>query len=172
MSTSPVERPRGDWKFFALAARTLVGGLLVISAVGKIMAPEQFAGEVRKYEMLPLVTTNAVAFVLPWMELFGGLLLITCVWRKEARFLIAALLVVFTIAKTCAYATGKAPGCGCGGNIAVLNYIHDIPQGILTNLILLALLGVDRHAQGLGRRSSGSSGRPVGKRAANVPESM
>ena len=131
---------------FALVARVVVGGLFLISAIGKIMAPEAFVEEVRAHEMLPIVMTNSVAYVLPWVELFAALLLVMSVWRKEARFLIAALLVVFTIAKVYTYAQGKVIDCGCGGQIAFLKYIYNSPQGILTNIVLLLLLWVDRQA--------------------------
>ncbi|MFQ5806939.1 MAG: MauE/DoxX family redox-associated membrane protein [Phycisphaerae bacterium] len=171
MSTVVAETPRHDWRFFALLARAVVGGLFLVSAVAKIIAPEQFAKEIREYEMLPIITTNAVAYVLPWVELLAGVLLVVGVWRKEARVIIVALLVVFTIAKTYAYATGKEPGCGCGGNIQVLKYIYDIPQGILTNLILLALLWVDRRAERFSRRSADVQGHPVEITASNAPES-
>jgi hypothetical protein len=78
------------------------------------------------------------------------------VWRKEARLIIATLLVVFTVAKAYTYSQGKDIDCGCGGGIAFLKYIYNSPQGIVTNLVLLTLLGVDFCAA---RRSSRRSTR-------------
>lgn len=98
--------------------------------------------------MLPLVATNPVAFVVPWLEVIAGVTLLLCVWRREARWIIAAMLVAFTVAKLYAYARGLQIECGCGGNLAFLKHLFDLPQGILTNLVLVALLGVDAHAQG------------------------
>ena len=153
MSTLPAAKPRRNWRFFGLLARAFVGGLFLVSALGKIIDPDGFAGEVRDYQMLPIMATNIVGYILPWVEVLAGLLLITTVWRKEARLIIAALLVVFTCAKTWTYAQGiDIQGCGCGGGIEFLEYIYDTPQGILTNIVLLALLGVDRRAQRLTRR--------------------
>jgi uncharacterized membrane protein YphA (DoxX/SURF4 family) len=131
----------------ALVARAVVGGLFLISAYGKIIAPEQFAEEIRAYQMIPTITTNALAYLLPWVELFAGLLLVTSVWRKEARFIIVALLVIFTGAKTYTYARGMDIDCGCGGGVEILKHIYNSPQGILTNLVLLGLLGVDWRAE-------------------------
>lgn len=153
MSTISAEQPakaaRGNGEFLALIARAIVGGLFVISAIGKIMAPEEFAKEIREYEMLPLAITNAIAYILPWIELFAGAMLVLCMWRKESRGVIALMLLVFTIAKTVTYAQGKVIDCGCGGQIEFLKYIYNSPQGIVTNLILLALLCVDHRAQRL-----------------------
>ena len=101
--------------------------------------------------MLPVVSTNALAYALPWVELLAGLLLVICVWRKEARLIIAALLVTFTIAKGCTYARGMEIECGCGGGVEILRYIYNSPQGILTNLVLLGLLWVDRRAEQLSK---------------------
>jgi uncharacterized membrane protein YphA (DoxX/SURF4 family) len=160
--TPAVEKPGHEWKLPALAARVIVGGLFLVSAVGKIIAPEEFAEEIRAYEMLPVIVTNALAYILPWVELFAGLLLVIGVWRKEARLIIAVMLVVFTVAKAYTYAQGKQIDCGCGGSIAFLKYIYNSPQGILTNVVLLALLGVDwraaRLSRGAGKALAGGPG--------------
>jgi uncharacterized membrane protein YphA (DoxX/SURF4 family) len=155
VSTTPAEKPRRSWKYLALAARIVVGGLFIISAIGKIIDPDGFAGEVRDYQILPIVATNVVAYILPWIELLAGSLLVATLWRREARLIIAVLLVVFTVAKTWTYTQGiDIQGCGCSGGVQVLDYIYDTPQGILTNMILLALLAVDRRAQRLAQRAA------------------
>jgi uncharacterized membrane protein YphA (DoxX/SURF4 family) len=143
---SRVESRDRSWALAARAARALVGGLFLVSAYGKIVAPQRFAEEIRAYELLPVIGTNLLAYTLPWVELLAGLLLVICVWRREARAIIAALLVVFTFAKAYTFARGLDIDCGCGGGVEVLRYIYDSPQGILTNLVLLALLGVDWRA--------------------------
>ena len=146
MVDKPVPASQSPWDFWALVARAVVGGLFIISAVGKISAPEQFIEETQAYEMLPVVTTHVVAYVLPWIELCAGLLLALAFWRREARFLVALMLVVFTFAKVWTYAQGKIIDCGCGGSIVLLKYIYNSPQGIFTNIALLALLAIDWHA--------------------------
>jgi len=157
LSTNPSRK----WTYSALLARLIVGGLFVVSATGKIMDPGAFADEVRDYQMLPLAATNTVAYILPWIEALAGLLLVLTLWRKEARLIIAVLLVVFTLAKAWTYAHGiDIQGCGCSGGLKVLDAIYDTPQGIVTNVVLLALLGVDHHAQRFARKR---------RRAAMVP---
>ena len=147
MSPPPTESRARNGALLPLIARAVVGGLFLVSAYGKIIAPAQFAEEIRAYQMLPAISTNVLAYVLPWVELLAGLLLVICVWRREARFIIAALLVVFTIAKAYTYARGMDIDCGCGGGVEILKYIYNSPQGILTNLVLLGLLTVDWRAE-------------------------
>ena len=150
MSAALTERQVDRWRFSALVARAVVGGLFLISAVGKIIAPQQFVEEIRSYEMVPVTVTNAMGYVLPWLELLAGSLLLICVWRREARLLIAAMLVIFTLAKGYAYfVNGLVTGCGCGGGLKVLEFIYNPPQGLITNVILLALLAVDWRAERL-----------------------
>jgi uncharacterized membrane protein YphA (DoxX/SURF4 family) len=165
MSSSLVPGPSRGWKLFALLARLIVGGLFVVSAVGKIMDPGAFADEVRDYQMLPVMATNIVAYLLPWLECFAGLMLMTTFWRKEACGIIATLLIVFTCAKAWTYTQGiDIRGCGCSGGLAVLDYIYDTPQGILTNVVMLALLWADYRVQRLKQRLAEASrvaGPPV-----------
>jgi hypothetical protein len=94
---------------------------------------------------------------------------VICVWRKEARFIIATMLLAFTIAKAYTYAQGKQIDCGCGGSIAFLQYIYNSPQGILTNVVLLALLWVDWHAARLSRGAAAALGTGPGVEAAQAP---
>lgn len=151
MPTSPTESQDRNRALAATVSRAVVGGLFLVSAYGKIIAPQQFLEEIRAYEMLPVVSTNVLAYTLPFVELIAGLLLVICVWRREARLIIAALLVAFTMAKSYTYARGLEIDCGCGGGVEILRYIYNSPQGILTNLVLLALLWVDRRAERLSR---------------------
>jgi uncharacterized membrane protein YphA (DoxX/SURF4 family) len=131
----------------ALVARVLVGGLFLLTGIAKIIGLERFVEEVRKYDLLPLAATNPVAYFVPWLEVAAGGLLVFGLWRREARIIIAAMLVVFTVAKVYAYARGLNIECGCGGGLVFLKYIFDLPQGILTNLGLLGLLCLDACAQ-------------------------
>jgi uncharacterized membrane protein YphA (DoxX/SURF4 family) len=140
-------RAAGGLRFAALLARVIVGGLFAVSAVGKLVAPETFLKEIRGYELVALEATNLMAYTLPWLELLCGALLLTCLWRAEARLLIALLLVVFTGAKAIVFFQGRQIECGCGGSLEFLKLIFNNPQGIFTNLALLALLSVDWKAQ-------------------------
>ncbi len=142
--------------FFGVVTRGVVGGLFLIAGFGKVLAPGQFAEGIRAYELLPATGANILAYILPWLEVMAGLLLAFGFWRREARLLIAAMLLVFTVAKCYALARGLEIDCGCGGDFVFLRYIYNNPQGIFTNLVLLGLLGVDWWLERVGSDGEGS----------------
>lgn len=65
------------------------------------------------YRLLPGGLVNAMALVMPWVELFVGLLLILGVWKREAAILAGILLLVFIVAIGVNLARGHAVDCGC-----------------------------------------------------------
>jgi hypothetical protein len=136
------------WRFAGMAARVIVGGLFISTALSKIVDPLSFAKEIQDYQLAPIVVTHALALILPWLEGLSGALLIATAWRREARLVIAGLLVVFTLAKAYVYLVlGKTGACGCGGESVVLSTLLNNPQGLLTNLVLLGLLWLDALAE-------------------------
>ncbi len=126
-----------------LLARLIVGALFVLAAIGKIAEPAKFVEEIRKYDLVPFQATRPMAYVLPWMELLAAAFLVLGLWRREVRGILLLLLAVFTSAKVIVYAMGRQIECGCGGGFEFLKPIFDNPQGIATNLFLIALLVVD-----------------------------
>lgn len=125
--------------FGAMVCRVLVGGLFIITAIGKISEPAVFLKQVRGFELAPFVLTNAIAYLLPWLELIAGGLFALGVWRRENGVILSAMLLVFTAAKIIVFAQGRVVDCGCGGSFQFLKVIFDNPQGIITNIVLLGL---------------------------------
>ena len=68
---------------------------------------------VYNYRLVPGGAVNAIALVMPWVELFVGLLLILGVWKREAAILAGILLLVFIVAIGVNLARGHAVDCGC-----------------------------------------------------------
>ncbi len=145
MSQTP-EDSRRLWRVVGPLCGMSVGALFVLTGYAKLLEPTLFVKEVRAYGILPVEWTNAVAWILPWLEIFAGGLLLLRIWKAEARILIAAMLVVFTFAKGYAYFAHQLIECGCGGRFAFLQPIFNNPQGLATNLVLLILLGLDAWA--------------------------
>lgn len=152
MSASTVKpnRSLAAWKVAGFVGRLLVGGLFIFAAYNKILDPLKFAEEIQAYELAPLLTTNAIAIVLPWVELVAGVLLIAGFWRAEARLLIFAMMVVFITAKITVEARGLDINCGCWGNDWMESTFRDI-RGILLDLVLIGLLVVDYYGQSVAR---------------------
>jgi uncharacterized membrane protein YphA (DoxX/SURF4 family) len=68
---------------------------------------------VYNYRLLPGTLVNALALVMPWIELLVGILLVVGAWRREAALVAAVLLVVFLGAIGWNLARGHAIDCGC-----------------------------------------------------------
>jgi hypothetical protein len=65
------------------------------------------------YRVAPAFAVNALALVMPWVELLTGLALILGVWRRESAALIGLMLLVFIVAIGFNLARGHAVDCGC-----------------------------------------------------------
>lgn len=148
-----------SWVAWGILCRLLVAAVFLYAAFGKLAEPERFAESVRAYKLVPTVTSNAVALYIPWVEVIAAGLLVVSVWRREARFVIFALLVVFTFVKVWAEVQGLKIDCGCfGGLSAGFTKVLNGPAGIVLNLLLMGLLVVDRMAQQRTSRSAAVRG--------------
>ena len=87
--------------------------MFVAAALPKIADPPAFAHMIYNYRLLPGGLVNALALVLPWVELFAGLALVLGVWKKEAAVTAAVMLVVFIVAIGINLARDHAVDCGC-----------------------------------------------------------
>ena len=136
------------WKTAALIARLMVGALFIYAASGKIFDPMKFAEEVRAYELAPILTTNAIAITLPWLELFAGVLLVIGLWRAEARLIIFLMMVAFTFGKISVEVRGMDIDCGCWSSDWMESTFRGA-WGLVLNLFLIGLLLVDYYGQRL-----------------------
>jgi putative oxidoreductase len=131
----------------AVAARILLGMWLVYMGGAKILRPEDFLKLVHQY---PLVGTvpweNLAAAILPWFEVFCGVLLVSGIAARGAALVSAGLLLAFTalvLARALAlHAAGGGPfcgirfDCGCGGGeIAIC-------RKLLENVLLFVMAAV------------------------------
>ena len=90
-----------------------LGAVFVAAAIPKIADPPAFAHMIYNYRLMPGGLVNALALVMPWIELVVGILLIVGVWRREAALVAAVLLLVFLGAIGWNLARGHAIDCGC-----------------------------------------------------------
>ena len=105
--------------------RWFVGGLFIYLGLNKALHPVDFLKLVDEYGVVqsPFLL-NAIAAVLPWFEVFCGLLLVVGVAVRGSALMLAAMLVPFTAlvfhrawtihsAKAIAFCAVKFD-CGCG----------------------------------------------------------
>ena len=90
-----------------------LGAIFVAAALPKIADPPSFAHMIYNYRILPASLINISALAMPWVEIVAGLALILGVWKKPARWIIAAMLIVFMVAITINLVRGNAIDCGC-----------------------------------------------------------
>jgi uncharacterized membrane protein YphA (DoxX/SURF4 family) len=95
------------------AARWILGVVFIYASIHKILDPAAFARAVYLYQILPDGLVNLAALVLPWVELFLGILLIIGIWMPGTAALCTLLFMVFMGALSYNLARGLDIGCGC-----------------------------------------------------------
>ena len=106
--------------WLTLVARLILGGVLLAAGGLKIGNLQKSAMAVRAYEMLPVDLANFLGYVLPWVEIGIGLLLIVGAAVAISGLLGAFTMLAFIIAISQAWARGLSIDCGCfGGGGAV-----------------------------------------------------
>lgn len=100
----------------SLAARLLVGFVMLIAGAGKLGAIEQFGHNIYNYGLLPLSLVNIAALLFIWVEITIGILLIVGAAVRGSALLSGLLLVLFIGAVLWAMSQGLEIDCGCFGN--------------------------------------------------------
>ncbi len=108
--TSPMLSP-----WVTARVQFVLAAIFVVAGFGKIMDPPGFAHEIHNYKLLPGVAVNALALVLPWVEVVAGVALFFGAGRRASARILGVFLVVFVIALTINLVRGRPVDCGCFG---------------------------------------------------------
>lgn len=100
-------------RLLKFAARLTFGGIFVYVGLVKIAAPKEFAMIVVNYQILPENMAVYFAYILPWVELMLGVLLVLGLGVKRIALALSFLLVVFVSAILIRYLNGSGGACGC-----------------------------------------------------------
>jgi uncharacterized membrane protein YphA (DoxX/SURF4 family) len=129
---------------FVLAAFFAVAGFF------KIADPPGFAHEIHNYGLVPGAAVNAMALILPWLEVVAGVALFLGIAKRSAARILGILLLVFIIALSINLARGRPVDCGCFGAAKVQKTegerLNDMKLAILRDVGLLLLVGQILHA--------------------------
>jgi uncharacterized membrane protein YphA (DoxX/SURF4 family) len=120
-----------------LAARLLVGAVLIYAGASKAAAPaEEFALVIQSYDVVPLSVALPLAGLLPWLELIVGWALLLGVETTTAAAVATGMFGLFLAALGSVLARGiPIPNCGCFGDA-----MHFTPlQALLFDSVMGAL---------------------------------
>jgi len=99
--------------------------------------PGEFASGIDNFKLLPWPVSVALAFYLPWLEIFCAFGLVFRFCYGGALLILSASIVVFTFGITAAKARGLDITCGCFGHAS---QHWSFPSHLATNLGILAAL--------------------------------
>ena len=104
-----------DRPLFGWLARLALAAVFLAACIAKIRDPETFALSVHRYRLLPGGMVNALAILLPWLELTTGIAILLPLsrWRAAGALLLFLMLAVFTGAISLNLARGIEASCGC-----------------------------------------------------------
>ncbi|MBJ6726606.1 MauE/DoxX family redox-associated membrane protein [Geomesophilobacter sediminis] len=129
----------GVKRYLPVVVRVALGAVFVYAGVTKIADPVGFAGSIAAYQVLPYFPSYLVAAVLPWVELFSGLLILSGYRVKAGALVIGALNLIFIAALASAAVRGLDIDCGCfkegGAKVSPL-------LALLRDLVFLAMTAV------------------------------
>jgi putative oxidoreductase len=117
--------------YTALIGRMLLGAIFIYAGLCKIFNPEQFAQAVMNYRIVPLVSVNLFAIVLPWLELVSGIFLLVGFLSRGSIAMITVLMALFLGAIGSVLLRGLDISCGCFSpdgvyKITIFYFIRDL----------------------------------------------
>lgn len=115
----------------------LIAVVFIYAGVLKALDPVQFAHDIDNYKILPWTVGVALAFYLPWLEIFCGLALIFRRFYRGALSILTALVAIFVIATIAAKLRGLDITCGCFGHAS---QHWSFPTHLALDLAILAAL--------------------------------
>jgi uncharacterized membrane protein YphA (DoxX/SURF4 family) len=121
----------------SLAARVIVGAVLIYAGASKAAAPaEEFALVIDAYAVIPTSLTLPMAGLLPWVELIMGWALLLGVGGRAPSSVVGSMFGLFLAALGSVVVRGiPLPNCGCFGDA-----MHFTPvQAMIFDSTMLAL---------------------------------
>jgi uncharacterized membrane protein YphA (DoxX/SURF4 family) len=132
--------------YLAVPARWILGAVLIWLGLAKALDPVGFMKLVREYNVVGPPLLNLIPALLPWFEVFCGLLLVSGIAVRGAAIVAGGLLAVFSLLVLQRawgiHETQAIPfcairfDCGCGGGAV------NICFKLFQNILLLGLSAV------------------------------
>ncbi|HKD16998.1 MAG TPA: MauE/DoxX family redox-associated membrane protein [Thermoanaerobaculia bacterium] len=136
--------PLASSSWLTIRVQFVLAAVFVVAGVSKILDPPGFAHEIHNYGLVPGIAVNAMALVLPWIEVVCGLALFLGIARRSSTRILGVLLVVFVIALGINLLRGHPVDCGCFGTAKVERTqeerLRDMKWAIARDIGLLLLV--------------------------------
>ncbi len=117
-------------------ARIIVGGVFVIAGIAKLQAPQDgFINTLMGYQLFARPIAAILSYILPWLELFLGFLLILDLWPQVVMPVGIVLLLSFTLIVVINLMRGKRHPCGCFDHVTPLQW-----KIVYRNVMLIGFL--------------------------------
>ena len=122
----------------------VLAAFFVVAGIAKIADPPGFAHEIHNYQIVPGVFVNAMALVLPWLEVVTGVALFLGLAVRTSARVLGILLAVFIVALGINLARKHPVDCGCFGTSTVVKTdaqrLNDMKWAIARDVGLLILV--------------------------------
>ena len=93
--------------------RLFMGVVFIYASYSKILDPVSFSSNIHNYGVTPIYIENILSLIIPLVELFIGLGLITGVKYKASLNISIYMMAFFVLLISQAYLRGKSIDCGC-----------------------------------------------------------
>lgn len=126
--------------WLGLAARLILGGVLITAGWLKAFNVSDAENAVRAYQVLPLPIADLVGIALPWIEIALGILLVLGVATRFSAIAGGTIMVIFILAIAQAALRGLSIDCGCfggGGQVepGKTKYLQEIARDLIFALL-------------------------------------
>ena len=90
-----------------------MGTVFIYASYSKILDPTSFSNNIHNYGVTSIYIENLISLILPWVELFIGLGLISGLKYEASVDLSIYMMILFVFLIAQAYLRGKSIDCGC-----------------------------------------------------------
>ena len=104
-----------------LVLRVVLATVFIVSGAIKLFAPvEEFMASIDTFGLsLPVAFVRVAAYIIPWIELFIGLLLLLGVLMELVLWMYAGMMMMFIALIAQGLIRGLELDCGCFGNLDI-----------------------------------------------------
>ncbi|YCM46367.1 MauE/DoxX family redox-associated membrane protein [Verrucomicrobiaceae bacterium 227] len=115
-----------------------LGAFFIWSGILKLQDLQAFTESVGNFQIVGEPTDAVVAYLLPWVEIFAGLSVVSGIGKAGGLVIILGMLLVFNVAIAWVWSQGLNINCGCyGKGSEPTNY----PLKLVANFGLMTLAG-------------------------------